>query len=839
MILLTDLLAATGGQLRGKASRDRYTGFAHDSRQISPGSIFVAMRTATGDGHAYIAEAIANSAELIVCQRPPDADCPYVLVPDSQTALRDYARWAIREFAPQVIAVSGSIGKTSIREFAHEIFAAQRLTFQSPENFNGLIGLPLALGGIGRQHAFAILEMASDGRGEMAALAKIAPPNVLVLSDFDETYIEVFGSLAAIAGEHRALVEALGPTGLLVYPDDDAIARGLADRHPGPKISYGLTSGQVRAANLRRGYESAQFDLAGIGSEARINLPFGGRGQVRCALAALATGLRMGLDRSLVLSTCERLRPPPGRLRRLGGRGRVELLDDSFSISPASLGNALELLRKAPGQRICVLSAFEHLGEHAAAAARAAADDLAKIDELILYGPQVSQIAGAARVAGLAEQQIHRALNVNQAERLLSGLAKAGDTVLIKGSAAARLEALTAKLLANPEDRPRDLCRQTPIWRNVVTVNPDGPVWIKIDLDAISTNTQLMADLVGPATGVIAVLKAEGYGHGALRVASAAITGGATGVAVARGSEASDLRRSGFAGNILVLGVTLPRQLRKTVLANCQLTVCDADQIAATAQTAAALGHRVSVHLKVDTGMGRIGCPPEDSLALARQILASGNLYLAGLYTHFGRASEPDLSNARTQLAVFESVREEFAAANINPGVCHCAATAATIRMPEARLDAVRIGIGLLGIAPAPGVDLPPGARPALSMYAQVVAVRRLAGGSLVGYGTSGQLRRDSVIATVGAGYGDGFRHGPRSWGPVLIAGRQAPIVGRVCMDMFMVDVTDIGEVRPGDEVLLIGDRAGGGPGAAEAATRSGTIPYEVMSGLLSRVPRV
>ena len=834
MILLEDFMTAAGGRLVGSVEHPRWSGFAHDSRQVGADRIFVAMRTESGDGHAYISDAVENGAQLIVCERDPGCDLPYILVEDTGRALRDYGRWAVERFGPTVVAVCGSVGKTTVREFAHQLFARQRLTFRNPENFNGLTGLPLALGELGREHAFAILEMASDTRGEIAALAGIAPPKVCLLTTFDETYIEFFGSMSEIAAEHAPLVAALGPAGLLIYPAGDPVAEELADSHPGPKLAYGIGAGQLRAERLSSGSGRSTFILRGQGPEVEVELPHGGRGQVLCLLAALGAGLRLGLDPDQLISDCRNLRPPPGRLRRLAGRGGVTLTDDSFSISPASLANGLELLRRSAGRRICVLSGFEHLGPHEAAAARRVADDLAKVDEVVFYGPDTATLRSAARAAGLADGQIHRALNPSQARLQVDRLASHGDTVYVKGGPGARLERLLAELIADPADAA-NLCRQTRIWQNVVTINPDEPVWARIDLDAITANTRAFGQHLGPGAELIAVLKAEGYGHGALRVATAALDGGASRVAVARPGEARDLRAAGLDAPILVLGLTLPRQLRTAVLADCELTACDPEQIGALDNAARGLGRRVALHLKVDTGMGRIGARPEDVLELARMIEAAPNATLAGVYTHFGQASDRDLSRVRGQLAKFEKVLAELEQAGIDPGLRHCAATAAALRISAARLDAVRLGIGLLGIAPGPEIRLPPACRPALSMHARIVQVRPQKAGTLIGYGTSGRLGHDALIATVGAGYGDGFRRGPRSWGPVTVRGRQVPIVGQVCMDMFMVDATDVPGVRVGDQVDLIGP----GLPAQAAADRTETIAYEVVSSLLARVPRV
>ncbi len=371
---------------------------------------------------------------------------------------------------------------------------------------------------------------------------------------------------------------------------------------------------------------------------------------------------------------------------------------------------------------------------------------------------------------------------------------------------------------------------------SVHTVNADGPVWINIDLRAVESNVRRILEVVGRDIQLFAVIKADGYGHGAQRIAAAALRGGASGFAVSRLSEVPNLRGAGITAPILVLGHTPPAHARWAVSADCQPTVFDRRGIDSLRRAASSMGKILPVHLKIDTGMGRLGATPDDAPSLAEYIVGLDSLELAGVMTHLGRAGESDKTHSKGQLAVFDRALSEIRCRGIDPGIVHAANTAAAIHIPESRYDMVRCGIAVYGLDPSLESPLPGGFSPAVTMSARVAQVKKLPAGTYVSYGSAGRLERDSTIAVVGAGYGDGFRRGPNSWGPVLVRGRKARVVGNVCMEMFMIDVTDIPGVKQGDDVVLIGTQRGETLSAYEAAHRVGTISYEIITQMLPRL---
>ena len=459
-------------------------------------------------------------------------------------------------------------------------------------------------------------------------------------------------------------------------------------------------------------------------------------------------------------------------------------------------------------------------------------------DLLVAQGDSARRMAEQAQAAGLPAERILVTYTDEDALRGLRGRLGAGDTVLVKGATESRMEQVVAGLLAEPERAPDLLVRQTPGWHKVRLLRPGRPTWLEVDLEAIAHNVRRVAEMVGPEVTVLAVLKADGYGHGAIRVARTALNNGARYLGVASINEGALLRRSGIAAPILVLGFTPAWQARELVLNDLSATVFDLDVARALSRAAGELNGQVPVHVKVDTGMGRLGLLPDEVVPFVLDLLALPNLRLEGIFTHFSVA-DSDPAYTRWQLDRFREVLAALAQAGVEVPLVHAANSAAILTLPESHFSMVRLGIALYGLHPSDQVRCPPDFRPALAFKTQVAQVKTLPPGSFVSYGNTYQTEGEQRIAVIPVGYADGFRRAPRHWGEVLVRGQRAPIVGRVCMDQTMIDVTRIPDVRQGDEVVLIGEQGGERITAEDVAERLGTINYEVVSEILARVPRV
>lgn len=366
------------------------------------------------------------------------------------------------------------------------------------------------------------------------------------------------------------------------------------------------------------------------------------------------------------------------------------------------------------------------------------------------------------------------------------------------------------------------------------------PTWAEVDLDAIAHNVRRLQELAAPA-GLMAVVKADGYGHGAVMVARTALAHGARRLAVAMVEEGVHLRQSAIACPILVMGWTPPEQYGLALRYDLELTVSSEAEARALADAARREGRRVRVHLKIDTGMGRLGFrwdDPQLGQAVAR-LANLTHLEMVGVYTHLASADDLQVPLAGQQLEAFAEALERLAARGVRPPLRHVANSAALLQIPAARYDLVRPGIALYGLDAFPQAVRTFGLRPALSWKTRVALVKEVPAGTPISYGATYVTPRPSRIATLPVGYADGLRRALSNRGQVLVNGRRAPIVGRVCMDQVMVDVTDAGQVAVGDEVVLIGSQGAESITADEMAAWMDTIGYEVVTGIGRRVPRI
>ncbi len=363
------------------------------------------------------------------------------------------------------------------------------------------------------------------------------------------------------------------------------------------------------------------------------------------------------------------------------------------------------------------------------------------------------------------------------------------------------------------------------------------PTWGEVDLGAVRANTRRLASLADPAA-LLAVVKADGYGHGAVPVARAALEAGASWLGVALVEEGTALRAAGLEAPILVLSEPPAGSAPVVVEAGLTPVVYTEPGIEALAKAVAdRAADPLPVHLKVDTGMHRVGCAPDEAPDLVAAVTARPELRLEGICTHFAVADEPDRPETRAQLDEFGRLIADLERAGTRPPLVHAANSAGLLQFPDARFDLVRVGIALYGVAPGPTPTVVT-LEPALSLRARVTYVKSLPAGARLSYGLRYALERPGTVATVPVGYADGV---PRKLGlrggEVLLHGRRYPIAGAVTMDQLMVDVGD-GDVEVGDEVVLLGTQGGEAITAEEWADRLGIIAYEVVTGIGPRVPR-
>ena len=540
-----------------------------------------------------------------------------------------------------------------------------------------------------------------------------------------------------------------------------------------------------------------------------------GAHQLENAAVAIGAAWALGVPEGSIRRGLAAWRPAPMRLAIHQTPGGVTLLHDAYSADPSSTRAALDALSAYPGggHRIAVLGDMLDLGEgseraHAELGRRAAR---AGIDAIVATGRWARAILAGAGGEAARPVVLREAAGLGEVRRAVREIAERGDVVLVKASGAIGLDVVAAEVLESVH-----------------------PTRLVVDLDAIRHNYHAIRRRAGGAP-LAAVVKGFGYGNDPARVAAALAAEGVAALVVAYPDEAAVLREAGLETPILVTNPT-EGEADKIVALDLIAVVAREQTALAIAHAAKQAGRTIAVQIEIETGMRRSGVLPERAPALAALIARTDAIELGGALTHLAAADDPAEDEfTRAQLARFDAALGAMRAAGYPAPLAHAANTAAAWRLPEARYDMVRAGLGLYGVHASQGLN----ARRALSLSTRVRHLAALEAGESVGYGRSWYAARDSMIATIACGYHDGLPRSMSNGGEVLIGGRRCPIVGRVCMDAAMVDVTDLGGIEVGDEVVIFGSQGDETIEIAEIAARDRTIEYEILSRLPARVRRV
>lgn len=870
MIDLYDILEAANGQLFGEAASQIFTDFCFDSRRAEPGQLFVAVKTKHGDGHEYMQDAVERGITGIMCSTPPSFDTDgltVIVMRDVEMALIRWTERVLQKFGTSVIAVAGSAGKTTTKEAIATVLGAKYNIYKSPGSYNGRFGLPLALGKLGAEHQLAVLEFATDQFGEMAEMTAATQPVMGVVTNVGHTHIDRLGNVLNVANEYRTLIEGLPEDGIAILNYDDPLVRGMKTALHGSAMTVSVdTSGDVFGAdltayNLLVGRYKTGFDLR-FGTERYVGkwLPLLGSHNLYAGLMALAVGLCFDVPIQEGLRRLTELEPMPGRMRMFKGVNGCDVVDDTYSATPESALAALDWLdavanpAPVPGETLettdpsenddrhgrvyVVMGDLSGLGAYSTRAYREIGARIATIaDVLVTKGDAAGEIGRSAEEAGMASMNIHMTYSSRDAVQSIKNQLTEHDIVLLKGSESARMERLVRQLLAVEDDikhLPRNVSAFDTVWMD----RPARPTWLNIDMDAVANNVQQIKSIIGDDVALLAVVKANAYGHGAVAVSTTALLNGATYLGVASINEAVELREAGIAAPILILGYTPAWAAELVVRYKVTINLYDIELARHFDRTAREMNQTIKTHIKVDTGMGRLGILPDEVTTFFRAISKLGNIEVEGVFTHFSVA-DTDADYTQQQIETFNHVTNLLAAGEYDFKYIHAANAPGFLNHPDAYYSMVRAGIALHGLQPDPKTPLPDGFRPALTWKTTIAQVKRLPAGSFVGYGNTYRTRNTERIAVIPVGYADGFRRAPRHWGHVLVKGQRAPIIGRVSMDQTMISINDIDDVKIGDEVVLIGEQGDERITAEDVAERLGTSNYEVVSTILARVPRV
>lgn len=366
------------------------------------------------------------------------------------------------------------------------------------------------------------------------------------------------------------------------------------------------------------------------------------------------------------------------------------------------------------------------------------------------------------------------------------------------------------------------------------------PAWLEISPAKLQYNCETVKKIVGDKVKVCAVVKANGYGHGVVETSKACLAAGAEFLAVAMLTEAMELREAGFTCPILILGWTPEEGYELAIQHEIRLALFDVEEAKRLNAKALAMGKQALVHLKLDTGMSRIGFQADEAgLSTAQAILHMEGIFVEGIFSHFSKADEADKTFARKQLATFQQFNRQLEArTGVRIPIRHMAASAAIIDLPEGHLDMVRPGIMLYGFQPSAEMHNQADLKPALVWKARVGRVQKLPAGRLIGYNGTFELKQDTLVATVPVGYADGYNRLLSNYGYVLCQGKKLPIIGKVCMDQFMVDASQVPQLQAGDTVTLLGVDGDVSITVTEMAAMLKTIEHEIVCGIAPRVPK-
>lgn len=848
MISLYDLLEAANGQLFGEPGAQLFTDFCLDSDLAEDNHLYVTRKTDQGDTSQHIQAAIERGARGVLCTQPPDFDSEgisVVIVKDTETAMMSWARFVLTKLNPRVITVTGSSGKSVTTEAISRILSARHSVLKDVEDQRGRLRIPLVLAKLRPEHEIVVMELGISQPGEMNEIAQTLEPEIGVITNIGYAYTDNFSTLEQIAQEEGVLLEYVLPSGLAVLNYDDDLVRAMSSRTRARVMTVGTADfgADMMAYNIVSGLTKTGFDLR-YGSERYVGrwTPLLGKHQLYSVLFALTVGLRYGIALEDGLRILTEMTPLPGRMNPLIGMNDCLLIDDTYDATPQSTLAALEWLQsigEESNRRIFVMGDMGNLGSYSPRGHRMIGQRATEIaDVIVTEGAEATLVARAALDQGKDRRKVFMTYSVQDTISVFNErcILTPDDIVLLKGGKSARMELVTQALLKDEADRPQ-LVRQGAAWDTAALFQPTRTAWVEIDKSAIAHNVRLIKNMIGDQVTLMAVVKADGYGHGAVATSLTALANGAEVLGVASLNEALELRDAGIDAPILVMGYTPVYGVRQAIRNDIWLTLYDVDIAHAYNRAAREIGSKLVIHVKIDTGMGRMGVLSRDAIAFFRRLVNLTNLEIEGIYTHFSMADE-DPTYTAEQLRTFKSVVNPVRASDFRFKYIHAANSAAVLTTKDSYFNMVRVGVALYGLSPSDTVPIPADFRPAMSWKTVVAQVKTLPANHPIGYGqtyyTSGQER----IAVLPVGYAYGFRRMPNNWGRVLVHGQFAPIVGRVGMEKTTINVTHIPDVAIGDEVVLLGKQGNAEMTADDIARSLGTNNYEVVCSIMARVPR-
>ncbi|MEY4115068.1 MAG: hypothetical protein RLZ76_1761 [Bacteroidota bacterium] len=815
-----DISAIQGVKRFGAVNNQVVRHLLIDSRKlISPvDSIFFAIRTTSNDGHLYIDELYAKGVRLFVVSALPDTsqypDATFFLTDDVVGVLQSIAASHRKLFSFPVIAITGSNGKTIVKEWLYHLLQPMVEIARSPRSFNSQLGVPLSIWQMGSQHQLAIIEAGISKKGEMSKLFDVIHPTIGLITNLGAAHAEGFATDAEKLEEKLKLFNEVQK---LVYCKDHLLISNYLEGHAALKsakqlISWGVDpTADILLKQVTQIRHTSLLQVQYRGKAIAFEIPFLDRIAIENAMHCFALTVALDLDETVV----DRMKTLPSlsmRLEMKEGQHQSILINDSYNADLTGVMSALEFLsEQKPGlAKTAILSDVSGISSQPEKvyAELAGFMRVKKINSLYAVGPvfekyasfftgEKIQFAGFASTDALMAH-VHPIFFKDQA-------------VLIKGARNFHFEQIS-QLLERKIHKTR----------------------LEVNLSIVQQNFKIHRSLLKPSTKIMAMVKAFSYGAGSYEIASLLQQNGVDYIAVAYVDEGVELRKAGIHLPIMIMNAEAD--------GFASLVEYDLEPEVFSLEHARSLDAFLSregiqhfpVHLKIDTGMHRLGLD-EEQVDQYLTAFKTSRFIIQSVFTHLVASEDPQQDDFTTrQLKIFEKLADTIQSAVGYPILRHASNTAAIQRHPEASYEMVRLGIGLYGVSSASGKSLP--LKEAVELKTTIAQIRRVKKGESVGYGRSRLLKKDTTIATIRIGYADGF---PRSLGngrgTVLIRGIAYPTIGNVCMDMTMINLGDNDQIQVDEDVLVFGrDHS-----ITTIAQQAHSIPYEIMTGISVRVPRI
>lgn len=787
-----------------------------DSRKISmpAETLFIALSSKRQDGHDYIQQARQNGIRCFMVSRVINfsdfPECIFIQVEDCLKALQNLAAYHRKQFHLEVVAITGSNGKTVVKEWINQLLAADKSIIRSPRSYNSQIGVPLSVWNISIEHEIGLFEAGISKPGEMLSLERIIQPDVGLFLNIGEAHIENFESKSTLAAEKAILFKNCKR--LVANADDELLMNSAkTSGFKGELVTWSMGSSRadLRVMEKTIGADSSVFKLDWKGKVFEIEIPFTDEASSKNALATSCFLLDGGMAEDILTERIAGLNSVEMRLELLEGINGSRIINDSYSADLYSLKIALDFLdQQAQGRKkIVILSDFEQTGLSESALYNSIAELMQahKIDILIAAGISFrnSEI-----------KFINNTTFYNNTDELLEGLnpeQMLDSLILVKGARRFRFERIIKRLQEKAHD----------------TV-------LEIDLGKVQHNLNLFRNEIGGTTGIMAMVKAFSYGSGSIEIAKILEYQKVAYLAVAYTDEGVSLRRAGISLPILVLN---PERSSYESIIQYRLEP-EIYSLTTLKNFKKELSFYTGkwpwpVHIKLETGMNRLGFSENELNELCAILKQSKELKVVSVFSHLA-ASEDETFDlfSLEQIAKFERMSSVIQSALQHTVLRHLANSAGMLRFPQSRYDMVRLGIGLYGIEP---IKEELGLKPVSTLRTIISQVRDISAGSSVGYGRSFIAKEAMQIAILPIGYADGYRRSlgqGKAW--VSVSGEKCKVIGNVCMDMLMIDVSGL-HVKEGDDVIVFGDS----PTVLELSQWAGSIAYEILTSISPRVKRV